>query len=164
MAVKGDRMDQKPVIQYVGQFYVYGSEAKAPEKKLERVKSLLPKPKLDKERKIYVDPVAMCGIAVAVIMLVVLAVGAVNLERSWKEYNAISNYLSEIKRENAQLDHSYRTTFDLETIAQEAEALGLVPMDEIPRYSVSVTVPQPKRENSAWEDFVWFITGLVDKP
>lgn len=157
-------MDQKPVIQYVGQFYVYGSEAKAAEKKARRAKSLLPKPKLDKERKLYIDPVAVCGIAVAVVMLVVLAVGAVRLEKSWEEYNRISNYLSEVKRENAQIDHTYRTSFDLEQIIAKANAMGLVPMDEIPRISISVTIPQPKKEPSLWDDFVWFITGLVDKP
>lgn len=157
-------MDQKPIIQYVGQFYVYGSEAKAPEKKLIRGKSLLPKPKLDKERKIYIDPMAMCGIAVAVVMLVVLTLGAVRLQKCWGEYNRMSSYLSEVKRQNAQLDHSYRTTFDMEEIAAQADAMGLVPLDEIPRYSVAVTVPQPEKGPTLWDDFVWFITGLVDKP
>ena len=53
-------MDQKPVIQYVGQFYVYGSEVKAPKKKQQSAKVFLPKkPKTGKERRIYVDPVAI---------------------------------------------------------------------------------------------------------
>ena len=49
-------MDQKPVIQYVGQFYVYGSEVKAPKKKQQSAKVFLPKkPKTGKERRIYAD-------------------------------------------------------------------------------------------------------------
>ena len=52
-------MDQKPVIQYVGQFYVYGSEVKAPKKKQTPKKAVLPKLKPGKERRVYVDPVAV---------------------------------------------------------------------------------------------------------
>ena len=69
-------MDQKPVIQYVGQFYVYGSEVKAPKKKQQSAKVFLPKkPKTGKERRIYVDPVAMGGIVLAVAVLVALCIG-----------------------------------------------------------------------------------------
>ena len=79
-------MDQKPVIQYVGQFYVYGSEVKAPKKKQQSAKVFLPKkPKTGKERRIYVDPVAMGGIVLAVAVLVALVVGAVQLTASMNQ-------------------------------------------------------------------------------
>ena len=50
-------MDQKPVIQYVGQFYIHGSEArqlevKAPEKRQTPKKAVLPMPTPGKERRI----------------------------------------------------------------------------------------------------------------
>ena len=75
-------MAKKPEIQYVGQFYVYGSEAQvvAPKKKAQ---FRLPKPKLELEKieKIYVDPVALLGLAVAVVMLVCMVVGACQISR-----------------------------------------------------------------------------------
>ena len=103
-------MDQKPVIQYVGQFYVYGSEVKAPKKKQQSAKVFLPKkPKTGKERRIYVDPVAMGGIVLAVAVLVALVVGAVQLTASMNQYNQELETLTELKRENAKLEHAYRT-------------------------------------------------------
>ena len=80
-------MDQKPEIQYVGQFYVYGSEVQA-EKKKQQKKNQLPKiPKPTREHYIYIDPAAVCGIAVAAVMLVVLIVGAFQLRGAMNELN-----------------------------------------------------------------------------
>ena len=123
-------MDQKPVIQYVGQFYVYGSEVQARKKK--EHKPVLPKaPRTGVQHCVYVDPVAVCGIAVAVLMLVVLAVGAFQLRAAMQQYNAQSEQLSAIKRENARLEHLYRTSLDLEAVQAQAEKLGMVPAEEL---------------------------------
>ena len=155
-------MDQKPVIQYVGQFYVYGSEVKAPKKKQQSAKVFLPKkPKTGKERRIYVDPVAMGGIVLAVAVLVALVVGAVQLTASMNQYNQELETLTELKRENAKLEHAYRTSLNLETVKKRAEELGMIPQAEAAQASIRVTVPEHKGEPGAWENFVWFISGLL---
>ncbi|MDY2558702.1 MAG: hypothetical protein SOW29_10235 [Candidatus Faecousia sp.] len=154
-------MDQKPVIQYVGQFYVYGSEVQARKKK--EHKPVLPKaPRTGVQHCVYVDPVAVCGIAVAVLMLVVLAVGAFQLRAAMQQYNAQSEQLSAIKRENARLEHLYRTSLDLEAVQAQAEKLGMVPAEELEHRELVVTVGQAPEESTAWENFLWFVKGLLN--
>lgn len=154
-------MARKPEIQYVGQFYVYGSEAKAVAPK-KRQQFQLPKPRLELEKieKIYVDPVALVGLIVAAVMLVAMVVGACQIYDSWQEYEDISHYLSELKRENARLEHTYHISYDIDEVAAQAEAMGLVTMDQIPTMSVRVTMPEPEPEMTAWDEFIWFIQGL----
>ena len=155
-------MDQKPVIQYVGQFYVYGSEVKAPKKKQQSAKVFLPKkPKTGKERRIYVDPVAMGGIVLAVAVLVALVVGAVQLTASMNQYNQEMETLTELKRENAKLEHAYRTALDLDTVQEKAEAMGMIPAEEAEKMTVRVSVPEHEEEPTAWEIFLWFLSGLL---
>ena len=154
-------MDQKPVIQYVGQFYVYGSEVQARKKK--EHKPVLPKaPRAEVQHCVYVDPVAVCGIAVALLMLVVLAVGAFQLRAAMQQYNAQSEQLSAIKRENARLEHLYRTSLDLEAVQAQAEKLGMVPAEELEHRELVVTVGQTPEEPTAWENFLWFVKGLLN--
>lgn len=156
-------MDQKPVIQYVGQFYVYGSEVQAQKKKEEKKRYTLPKmPRLQRDHCIYVDPVAVCGIAVAVVMLVALVVGAIGLHDAMDRYNAQSAVLASVKRENARLEHQYRAGLDLEAVQARAEKLGMVPIEEVETKRIHVNVKTPAEEPTAWEDFVWFVKGLLN--
>ena len=154
-------MDQKPVIQYVGQFYVYGSEAKVSKKKAEEKRTLLPKLRSAREHRVYVDPVAMGGIVLAVVLLAALIVGAFQLGACMKAYNAASDTLTEVKRENAKLEHAYRTGLNLESIRTRAEELGLVDESQLEKVQITVTVPEAKKEPSAWENFLWFLSGLL---
>ena len=152
-------MAYKPEIQYVGQFYVHGSEAKqvAPKRKPQ---IQLPKPQPVKFEKIYVDPVALLGMVVAVVMLVAMVVGACQIHSSWQEYEEAVHSLSIIQREHARLEYNYNSAIDLEKVAAEAQAMGLVPLDQIPSMSVRVTIPTVEPEMTAWDEFVWFCKGL----
>ena len=152
-------MAHKPEIQYVGQFYVHGSEAKqvAP-KRMPQFQ--LPAPKPVKIEKIYVDPVALVGLMVAVIMLVAMVIGACQIHSSWQEYEEVSHNLSILQREHARLEHTFNISVDLDEVAAKAEAMGLVPVDQLPAMTVRVTVPVPEPEETAWDEFVWFIQGL----
>ena len=62
-------MSQKPKIQYVGQFYIHGSEARQLElqEKKKRAKSKLPLERLRKVEVVYLDPVAIFGIVTALV-------------------------------------------------------------------------------------------------
>ena len=155
-------MSQKPKIQYVGQFYIHGSEARQLElqEKKKRAKSKLPMERLHKAEVIYLDPVAIFGITVALIMLAVMIVGAVRIYADWQEYRVMSDYVSRLNSENAQLQADYRSQYDLEDIRVKAAALGMVPKSELEKRTVYVTVPQPEPEMTWLEEIQWFLNGL----
>ncbi len=159
-------MTRKPDIQYVGQFYVHGSEAKqlAAQNEKKKARTKLPLERLQNIQKIYVDPVALIGITVAVVMLVVMVIGAVQIGNAWEEYQAMSDYVHQVRRENADLHFTYRMGYNLQEIEAQALAMGLVPAAEVQRVDIAVTVTQPQPEpnvfQQAWDEFVWFLDGL----
>lgn len=147
-------MNQKPKIQYVGQFYVYGSEARALEQEKKQAKTRLPISKLEAIEKVYIDPVALVGIAVAVVMLVVMVLGAVQLHNDWMAYQQMDDYVTSLRAENAALTLNYRSGYDLADIEMKALAMGLVPMGEVESRSVAVTVPQVQETVLTWDQKV----------
>ena len=155
-------MAAKPEIQYVGQFYVYGSEAKKLEpKRQERKKtSVLEQPRTEQTRVISVDPVALIGLVVAAAMLICLAVCATQIGDTWREYEAVSNYMSQLMMENSSLEHDYVNSFDLAEVEAAALALGMIPATEANTIVVPVHVPTTEPETTFWEDLVWFAQGL----
>ena len=155
-------MNQKPKIQYVGQFYVHGSEARQLQlqEQKRQAKTKLPLARIQKIEKIYVDPVALAGIAVAVIMLVTMVLGAVQIKRDWDQYERMSSYVSELKKENARKNHAYRLSYDLADIETKALAMGLVPRTELETMTVSVTVPEKVPQMSRMEEIRFFLEGL----
>ena len=155
-------MNQKPKIQYVGQFYVHGSEARKLQLEQEKrqAKTKLPLAKIQAIEKIYVDPVALAGIAVAVLMLVTMVLGAIQLKRDWDQYEQVAAYVSELKKENARMSHLYRSSYDLEDIKTKAVSIGLVPKSELQTMSVTVTLPEPEVEPTRMEEIKFFLEGL----
>ena len=103
---------------------------------------------------------ALIGITVAVVMLAVMVVGALQLRGDWAQYEQMSNYVSQLNRDNAELERTYRDGYDLEDIRDKALALGMVPVEEVPSRTITVTISQPKPERTLWDDIVWFFGGL----
>ena len=155
-------MVQKPEIQYIGQFYVPGSEAQvlAPKHKKKKAKTKLPVAKREQEKVIYIDPVALTGITVAVVMLIVMVLGALQLRSDWAQYEQMSDYVSRLNYDKAELERTYRAGYDLEDIQDKALALGMVPVEEVENRTVAVTISQPEPERTLWDDIVWFFSGL----
>ena len=154
-------MERKPEIQYVGQFYVYGSEARQlEEKKRRQAKTSLPMAQLEKLEKLYVDPVALLGIAVAIFMVVAMVIGLQQIRKDWAVYNGMSEYVSQLNRENAELSARYRESFDLEDIQRKAVGIGMIPKEEAQTMTIRVRVPEPEAKPTMWEDIVWFWNGL----
>ena len=155
-------MSQKPKIQYVGQFYIHGSEARQLElqEKKKQAKSKLPLERLRKVEVVYLDPVAIFGIVTALVMLTVMILGVLQIRDDWKEYRVMSNYVSRLNSENAQLQADYRSQYDLEDIRVKAQALGMVPKSELEVRTVYVTIPQPEPEMTWLEELQWFLSGL----
>ena len=155
-------MSQKPKIQYVGQFYIHGSEARQLElqEKKKKKKSKLPLERLRKIEVVYLDPVAIFGIVTALVMLTVMILGVLQIRDDWKEYRVMSNYVSRLNSENAELQADYRSQYDLEDIRIKAQALGMVPKSDLEVRTVYVTIPQPEPEMTWLEELQWFLSGL----
>ncbi len=157
-------MVQKPKIQYIGQFYVHGSEAKALELEQQRqrrkAKTQLPLAQLERIEKVYIDPVAVIGIAVAVIMLITMVIGAVQIRDDWKAYETVANYVSHLQRENVRLTHTYRSSYDLDDVEMKALALGMVPKKELEVVTVTITHPEPEAELTLEDEILRFWYGL----
>ena len=160
-------MARKPEIQYIGQFYVYGSEAKQLEvkEKVKKEKIHLPLPKFETIRKIQVEPVAIGSIVIAMVLLFAMVLGTVRIQSAWAEYNVMNDYVTELQNVHAERLHNYRVKCDLDKIKATALSLGMVPASELETITVDVTVPQKAEEPSffqaAWEEFKWFIDGLL---
>ena len=155
-------MNQKPKIQYVGQCYIHGSEARQLElqEKKKHAKSKLPLERLRKVEVIYLAPVAIFGIVTALVLLAVMTVGVLQIRDDWKDYQTMSNYVSRLNSENAELKADYRSQYDLEDIRVKAEALGMVPKSQLEVRTVYVTIPQPEPERTWLEEIQWFLSGL----
>ena len=156
-------MSQKPKIQYVGQFYIHGSEARQLElqEKKKQAKSKLPLERLRKIEVVYLDPVAIFGIVTALVMLTVMILGVLQIRDDWEEYRVMSNYVSRLNSENAELQADYRSQYDLEDIRIKAQALGMVPKSDLEVRTVYVTIPQPEPEMTWLEEVQWFLRGLL---
>lgn len=154
-------MSQKPKIQYVGQFYIHGSEARQLElQEKKKAKSKLPLERLRKVEVIYLDPVAIFGIVTALVMLTVMILGVLQIRDDWEEYRVMSNYVSRLNSENAEMWADYRSQYDLEDIRAKAQALGMVPKSELEVRTVYVTIPQPEPEMTWLDEIQWFLCGL----
>lgn len=157
-------MAHKPDIQYVGQFYTYGSAAKevAPEQK--KARTVLPLERLRSIQEIRLDPVAWFGIAVSIVMVITMVIGALNIRNAWAEYEVMHSYVSELRQENTRLELQYQRGYNPEDIKGTAISLGMIPVSEAQTMTVKVTVPEPKVEPTRWEEFKdyvqWFVDGL----
>ena len=151
-------MTQKPEIQYVGQFYVYGSEAAVPKKKEE--KQLIPKEHKEKLHRIYIDPLALAGIAAAIGLLAALVMGGIRLSRMWEARNYMDSYVSYLSLNNSTLKHNYRISYNLEEVEKMALDIGMVPESQVETRYVRVTVPEHKKAPTTWENIKWFFEGL----
>lgn len=156
-------MAQKAEIQYVSRFYVFGSEVPnaAPKEKKNGVK--LPQLHLERPRKVYIDPIALCGVVAAVVMLCLLVAGMVHLRDTRAEYDRMKAHLVELKLENAQLNHTYHTSFTVDEVRDLAESQGVVRSDEAERFTAFVIVPDRPREKTAWENFLWRLSWLFSR-
>ena len=155
-------MVQKPKIQYIGQFYVHGSEARALalEEERKKAKARRPLARLQQVELIYVAPVAVVSIVVSVIMLATMLTGALALKDDWAAYEQMAAYVSFLNRENAELEKEYREGYDLEDIRSKALALGMVPADQLENRTVTVTMPVKEPQISRIEQIKTYFEDM----
>ena len=155
-------MVKKPDIQYIDRFYVHGSEARVVELKPKRrlIKTILPAAAPDHSIRIFVDPVAICGIVVAVALLAMLIVGTMQYVQSSRRHQAMMDYVVTVQNENVALRDQYRSRIDLEQIEQRALEMGMIPLAEAEVITISGVLPVKEPEKTPWEEFIWLCEGL----
>ena len=159
-------MAQKPYkhnIEYIQQFYSHGAEAKVIEFK--PVYKDAPKPALPKQEKepvttICIDPIAFCGIMVAVVMLVVMIAGLIQFNVICEDHAVMENYVRQLREENVLMTQQYTSGYDLEDVGTAARTLGMIPVEEAQTISIRVHVPVREPEPTFIDNIVWFLSGL----
>ena len=154
-------MAQKHDILYVN-FYTDGSSARklAPAFPVQQPQRK-PKTKKTKKTVLYLDPVAVCSLMVAVVLLIMMAVGVHQFQNARAEAQAMEQYLQQLTQENESLSAQYWDGIDLQEVEKTALALGMVPKDQV--QSVSIHLSQPAAEqtqNNFWNQIVTFLTNL----
>ena len=152
-------MAQHPKVEYI-RMYTDGSAARKLEIAAPVKQAKAPRTRKRKKILVYVDPVALAGIAVAVVMLVVMAVSVCNLYALQQETAVLENYVNDLQMENAELLSQYESHIDLDEIERTALALGMVPREEVRHVTVKAETPETKNAAGAWEQFRTFLTGL----
>ena len=152
-------MARQPDIQYV-RFYTQGSAARklAPPAPLKTIK--LPKIKLNKDITLHIDPLALAGIAMAIVMLVLMVQGITGLHSARQQTETMTAYVQTLQEENLQLQQTFSQGYDLEQIERTALALGFVPKEQVQHVTVQIPPQVVEQEPGTWERLRTFLTGL----
>ena len=151
-------MPRRPDVQYV-QFYTGGNLAYKPE---------IPKPVLSqpvrktvkrKRKNLYIDPLAIGGILVATVMLILMLVGVGQLRNARVQTERMRVQVSELRKANVELQADFDREVDLDEIQWKAEALGLVPVEQVTHITVKAP-EQPEETTAGWERIYTFLVGL----
>ena len=154
-------MAQRVDVQYI-RFYTQGSAAKQVLPAANQQTGTLPQRKKRRVQRIYVDPVAILGAAVAMCMLVAMVVGITRLQAAQQRTAEMNAYVEQLQAENTALQAQYDAECDLEAIEKTALALGMIPCEEAQRTSIQVELPPAEAEMpmSIWQRIGTFLTGL----
>ena len=159
-------MAQKPYkynIEYIQKFYSYGSEAKVIEFKpvyQEPEKPVVPKQEREAITTVCIDPIAFCGIMVAVVMLVVMIAGVIQFNVICEDHAIMENYVMQLREDNILLKQQYTSGYDIDNIAITARALGMIPVEEAQTITIQVQVPVRQPEPNMIDNIIWFFSGL----
>lgn len=146
-------------VQYI-RFDTVGSAARKAAPVTSVKKAILPKPRKQKRRVVYVDPVATLGILVAVCMLIMMTVGVAEFLSVQKEAIRMEQYVAQLSSRNEDLSQTYESGYDLETVEKSALALGMVPKDQVETIHIQVTVPEEMETMTVWDRIGIFLAGL----
>ena len=156
-------MARKPDIQYIDKFYVHGSEARVlelkPQKK--KAKTVLPEAAPVKEKVVQVDLLSLSAIAVAVTMIALMVMGCFQLKAAYDRSAVMSHHVIALQNENVDLSRTYYNGFDLADIEQKALALGMIPVEDALTLTISGIIPEEAPAPTMWENFTWFVKGLL---
>ena len=154
-------MTQRMQAQYV-QFYIDGSAAMqinpvAPQK-AEPVFQTEQRPK--KRIRVFVDPVAIFSVFVALCMIITIFVSMIHLKKAQLEVQQMEQYVVYLQHQNKEIKNEYSSMYDLEDIEKTALALGMVPASEVDHFYIDISEPVTEEAPSIWQSVGTFLTGL----
>lgn len=153
-------MAKQPEVRYIN-FYVSGNIACQPEKpKKTEPRTQLPAMPKEKKQLRTVDMSAVCCVVLAAVLLIALAVSAVQFISAREEAAQMQRYVALLQRENETLTQTYTGSFDREEIQKIADGLGMIPVEQAKHITMQVQLPVTAKEPTAWESFLMFLTGL----
>ena len=141
--------------------YVSGTCAPQPEKKSQnRTSAQLPQVKKQQKWLISIDMAALGGIVAALVLSVLLIVGLVQMNQAQQEARMYEEYVMSLQQENTQLQDTYTSGYDLEEVQSIAQAMGMVPAEQVTHIQMQVNEPEVVQELTAWESFWAFLVGM----
>ena len=151
-------MVRKTDIRYI-QFYTDGSAARKPELAKTAKQPTVRRTVKKKRLTLFVDPVAITGIVVALTMLVLMLVGVSQLKQAQQQTAMMQLQMQQLTQENQTLQDSFDAGYTLEDVKWMADALGLVPVEEVTHITISAPETEMIRP-SRWEQFYTLLTSL----
>lgn len=155
-------MARQPDIRYV-QIYNYGSAApKLEPLQPKKKKTALPKPKVrkKKQRVIHVDPLSLCALAAAGLLLVTMVIGMIHFGIEDSRGEELQTYVERLQEENTQLRKEYESNYDPQQVYQQAKDQGMIPVSQAERVRLELVMPQQPSEPGIWEQIQVFFTEL----
>ena len=153
-------MARKPDIQYI-RYYTDGSAARQIKTVRSAPSAVLPTPRKLKRKVVFVDPVAIAGIVVAVSMLILMTVGIVEFVSIRQEAVALENYVEQLSEDNRELTDTYKAGYNLEDVEKTALSLGMVPAEQVEHVQIQVGSAAPEAEKvTLWDQLHTFLAGL----
>jgi hypothetical protein len=157
-------MPHKPEIQYI-RYYTDGSAARQPEVR-PAPRKRTPQPQPQKKRRpkyiLRVQPMAVLGVVVSLVMLCMMIGGVSEYFDAQQEARRMENYVSSLHVQNEELREQYEGGLDLVEIEKAALALGMVPEESVRHITVSVPMEQVQPEQpDFWENVNAFLTAMI---
>ena len=148
-------MDYKGEIQYV-RYYSPDSAARSLERRSQRRARKA-------EAKAVARPVHrpalqirsyfLIGTVVAAVMVCFVFAGLVRIHQVEQQKTALRQQIQLLEAENLELEQAYAEGYDLEEIRTAAEAMGLVPQEQVRHIKVTIQEPVELPEPSFWQAF-----------
>lgn len=132
-------------------YYTFGSTAA----KLDRDerRAALPKYKSPEKRKpIAVDPVALVGNVVAIVLAVLMLIGMAQVAHTTAQVRELETQVISLEMEQELLQQKYESGYDLNEVRVAAESMGMVPAEEAIHISVNVPAETVVTQQLSWWD------------
>lgn len=147
-------MAKRDEIQYV-RYYAVGSTARKlePKRQPRRRAAEQAAPKPEEQRiPIYFDRTAVLGTALAVVMLLCVVFGFGRVNRLNQQIADMEAHIAGLRAENYGYQKDYANGVDLDDVRAAAEAMGLVPMEQVRHITVHIPQPEEPQELPWWQE------------
>lgn len=126
-------MARQPDVQYI-QMYNHGSTARklALRPEVRKKKYQLPEqlPQKQQLRQAVLDPLSICAVAVACVMLVAMLIGMFRVAELSGRRQELEEYIGVLQEQRADLQKSYESAYDLDQVELRARQMGMISVEE----------------------------------